>query len=66
MRLTFKTLDELHHAILEVKQIPEARALLLTGAGVKAFVAGADILEMKDFSGVEAQAFSQKGMNLFP
>jgi enoyl-CoA hydratase len=36
------------------------RAVVLTGAG-KAFVAGADIGEMKDFSALEAEAFAVRG-----
>ncbi|MDL2323665.1 enoyl-CoA hydratase/isomerase family protein [Ruminococcaceae bacterium OttesenSCG-928-A16] len=37
------------------------RCLILTGAGEKAFVAGADIGEMKDFNPSEAEAFSAEG-----
>ncbi|MCA9564741.1 MAG: enoyl-CoA hydratase/isomerase family protein [Myxococcales bacterium] len=38
-----------------------ARAVALTGAGDKAFVAGADIVEMKDLGSAEAEAFSRAG-----
>lgn len=37
------------------------RCLIITGAGSKAFVAGADIAEMKDLSVQEAQTFSEAG-----
>jgi len=36
--------------------------LLVTGAGEKAFVAGADISQMQAFSALDAQRFSQKGI----
>ncbi len=38
-----------------------ARAAILTGAGDKAFVAGADIREMSDLTTTEAKAFSDAG-----
>ena len=41
------------------------RVLLLTGSGEKAFVAGADIAEMENFSGDEGYAFGKKGNELF-
>ncbi len=63
--LNVRTLDELYAAILEVAKDPDARALLITGAGNKSFVAGADIMEMQSFSAVEAQSFSQKGLKVF-
>lgn len=39
----------------------DIRCLIITGAGEKSFVAGADIAEMKDLSPAEAAAFSQAG-----
>jgi enoyl-CoA hydratase len=44
---------------------PKARVLLLTGAGSKAFVAGADIKEMHDMSGMEGRDFSMDGLAVF-
>src|SRR5690349_20504631 len=44
--LNSQTLDELRRAILELKQDAAVRAVVLTGAGEKAFVAGADINEL--------------------
>ncbi len=41
------------------------RALILTGAGEKSFVAGADIGEMKTFTKKEAETFGKKGNDLF-
>ena len=37
------------------------RVVIVTGEGDKAFVAGADILEMKDLTALEGAAFSQRG-----
>jgi enoyl-CoA hydratase len=44
--LNTQTLDELRRAILELKQDAGVRVVILTGAGEKAFVAGADINEL--------------------
>jgi enoyl-CoA hydratase len=44
--LSTQTLDELRRAILELKYDDSVRAVVLTGAGEKAFVAGADINEL--------------------
>jgi len=60
--LNSATLDELAHAVAHVAADDAARVLLVTGAGEKAFVAGADVAEMRDFSPREARAFSEKGM----
>lgn len=45
-----------------LEHIPgEVRVVVLTGAGEKAFAAGADISEMKDFTEARSCEFSQKG-----
>src|SRR6266700_5053479 len=44
--LNSQTVDELRRAILELKQDDTVRVVILTGAGEKAFVAGADINEL--------------------
>lgn len=59
--LNIETLEEIQKAIQEVKNHPEIKALILTGAGEKAFVAGADIAEMKGMDSVEAVNFSRMG-----
>ncbi len=41
--LSMQTLDELRRAILSLKYDASVRVLILTGAGEKSFVAGADI-----------------------
>src|SRR6185437_15859296 len=44
--LNTQTLDELRRAILDLKQDDGVRAVILTGAGEKSFIAGADINEL--------------------
>jgi enoyl-CoA hydratase/carnithine racemase len=44
--LNMQTLDELRRAVLELKHDETVRAIILTGAGEKSFVAGADINEL--------------------
>jgi enoyl-CoA hydratase len=44
--LNRQTLDELRHLVLELKADASVRVMILTGAGEKAFVAGADITEL--------------------
>lgn len=58
------TLDEIKGAADSVAADGEARVLLVTGAGDKAFVAGADIAEMRDFTSLQAQAFAQRGQGV--
>ena len=56
--LNAATLEELMRAIGQLAGDPGARVLLLTGAGEKAFVAGADISEMQGLSAEQALDFS--------
>lgn len=65
-----KTLNALNREVLEqldyqVANLPaEARVLIITGAG-KAFVAGADISEMRDMNQREGFEFSKFGASVF-
>ncbi len=59
--LTRATLLELEGALTQVTAAPAIRALIVTGAGEKAFVAGADITEMAGFTTREARDFSGLG-----
>jgi enoyl-CoA hydratase len=56
--LNSQTLREL---TLAVRECAESRAIILTGAGDKAFVAGADISEMAPMSPWTAREFSELG-----
>lgn len=62
--LNAATLDEIAAAVKKVAADDAARVLLVTGAGEKAFVAGADIAEMKDTPVEQAQALSERGMQV--
>lgn len=62
--LNAATLDEIAAAVREIASDAAARVLLVTGAGDKAFVAGADISEMQDATIEQARAFSEQGMQV--
>ena len=62
--LNAATLDEIAAAIGRVAAEGAARVLLVTGAGEKAFVAGADIAGMQDMTIDHARDFSEKGMRV--
>lgn len=62
--LNSKVLDELDILFDEIDRDPEVYVVILTGIG-KAFVAGADIPEMKDKTPSEAKQFANKGISLF-
>ena len=62
--LNSAVLDDLS-AALDAVDLNEIRCLILTGAGDKSFVAGADIGEMYECSIAEGQAFARKGNDLF-
>ncbi|MFI3201795.1 MAG: enoyl-CoA hydratase-related protein [Eubacteriales bacterium] len=57
-------LDELNQILDNVNQ-EEVRCLILTGAGQKSFVAGADIGEMSTLTKAEGEAFGKKGNDVF-
>jgi enoyl-CoA hydratase len=59
--LNIETLKEIQMGIQEVKDHSEGKVLILTGAGEKAFVAGADIVEMKGMNSLQASQFSKLG-----
>jgi enoyl-CoA hydratase len=55
------TLAELHAALSDAFTNPEVGGIILTGAGPKAFVAGADISEFADLNTDEGRIFAQEG-----
>ena len=59
--LNDQLLDELSAALDEVDADEEIRVLILTGAGEKSFVAGADITELATFNTLQGKLFSRKG-----
>jgi len=60
-----ETIADIEAGIAAVEADADARALLVTGAGEKAFVAGADIAAMRDMTGLEGKAFSAQGHRAF-
>jgi enoyl-CoA hydratase len=59
--LNTETLHELKRALQEEAKNDKTRVLVLTGEGEKAFIAGADIAEMKDKTVGEGVMFAQLG-----
>ncbi|WP_022664069.1 enoyl-CoA hydratase-related protein [Desulfospira joergensenii] len=57
--------DELDQALDQVEENTSIRVLILTGAGDKAFVAGADIVELSRMSPLQGKYFSRKGQKIF-
>ena len=62
--LNNKLLKELSHALDEISENEDIRVLILTGAGEKSFVAGADIKEFPTFNPLKAKSFSEMGHSL--
>lgn len=62
--LNSQVLDELNQ-VLDGVDLNEVRCLILTGAGQKSFVAGADIGEMSTLTKAEGEAFGKKGNDVF-
>ena len=67
-----KALNALNSAVLEeldktldAVDLDNVRCLILTGAGQKSFVAGADIGEMSTLTKAEGEAFGKKGNDVF-
>ena len=58
-------LEELDAVLDALHEDDSLRCVILTGAGDKSFVAGADISEMADMSPEAAEAFSAKGHGIF-
>lgn len=62
--LNSQVLDELS-ATFDAVDLDATRCLVLTGAGEKSFVAGADIGEMSTLTKAEGEAFGKKGNDVF-
>lgn len=62
--LNSAVLDEINETI-DAIDLDIVRALILTGAGEKSFVAGADIGEMSTLTKAEGEAFGKKGNDVF-
>ncbi len=62
--LNRKTIEELREILLEARGDDAVRVLILTGAGEKAFVAGADIGELAQQTPVDGKEFSLFGQGV--
>jgi enoyl-CoA hydratase len=63
--LNAQVIDELGSAVDRIRSTTDIRAAILSGSGGKAFVAGADISELKGLSGLAAQQLSRRGSGIF-
>ena len=54
-------LEELSELLDQVAENEEIRVLILTGAGDKSFIAGADITELATFNPLQGKSFARKG-----
>lgn len=62
--LNAQTIDELRRAVLELRHDAEVRAIIITGAGQKAFVAGADIGELAACSAQAGRDLALRGQHV--
>lgn len=63
--LDYETITELGEVMTELAADQAVTVIILTGAGEKAFVAGADIAYMVNLSPLQAQKFSRHGQSVF-
>lgn len=59
--LNKQTIEDLHETLIEAENMKEICAVILTGSGTKAFVAGADIAEFANFSVEQGKQLSSIG-----
>ncbi len=62
--LNKETIAELHEAFDNFDKDEKVRAIIVTGSGEKAFVAGADIKEFMNFDSVQGRELAAKGQKL--
>ena len=62
--LNMATMEELRTAFHEIKNDAAVRVVILTGAGEKAFIAGADIGELAEHSAVSGKEYTHRGQNV--
>lgn len=63
--LNLETMSEINDAIQLAEEDPNIRGVIITGAGRKAFVAGADISEIAKLSDLKARKFAESGQEIF-
>jgi enoyl-CoA hydratase/carnithine racemase len=62
--LNSQTLDELRRAMLDLRRDDAVRAVILTGAGEKSFIAGADINELATQTPVSGREHAMSGQHI--
>ncbi len=62
--LNMATMEELRRVFTAIKEDREVRAVILTGAGEKAFIAGADISELQKHNAVEGKEYTHRGQSV--
>jgi enoyl-CoA hydratase len=62
--LNSPTTDELRRAVLELKRDAAVRAVIITGSGAKAFVAGADINELAALKPAQGKEHALRGQHV--
>jgi enoyl-CoA hydratase len=60
-----QVIEDLDAVITEFLQNPEIKGGIITGAGTKAFVAGADISQIRSIPAEQTEAFAQRGQMVF-
>jgi enoyl-CoA hydratase len=63
--LNYKTLEELEKSFVRAQGDPETKVILITGAGEKAFIAGADLNELALLNPIRGKEVSKKGQAIF-
>lgn len=63
--LNQETLSELRQAMQSVNDDKDIRGVIITGAGEKAFVAGADISELAELNEMNGRKFAENGQEIF-
>jgi enoyl-CoA hydratase len=63
--LNGEIIDELWDAFSLFKNDDSVKAVIITGSGEKAFVAGADISELNKLNMISAKVFAEKGQSVF-
>lgn len=63
--LNKETLNDIRHAVLEIRENSEIKSAIITGAGPKAFVAGADISEFQALNSKTGSMLAARGQEIF-
>ena len=62
--LNMATMEELRHAFAAAKEDPQVRVVIFTGAGEKAFIAGADVNELQKHNAVQGKEYTHRGQSV--